>query len=119
MDRRLHFLLPDMDHALAVVNELVQAGADPEQIHALADSGTSLGELPGISDRQIHDTSRRIETVVWDGNPAVFGLALGGVPVTLLVVGRPDAWLPLGVMLAAFWTACTPAHGAGVQVSGD
>ncbi len=97
------FLLPDTDHALAVVNELVQAGVDPEQIHALADSGTYLGELPGASDRQIHDTSRRIEAVLWDGNLVVFGLALG-VLVTLLVVGRLDAWLllPLGVMLASF-----------------
>ena len=84
MDRRLYFLLPDTDHALA-------------------DSGTCLGELPGASDRQIHDTSRRVETVLWDGNLVVFGLALG-VLVTLLVVGRLDAWLllPLGVMLASF-----------------
>jgi hypothetical protein len=103
MDRRLYFLLPDTDHALAVVNELAQAGVDPEQIHALADSGTYLGELPAASNRQIHDTSRRIETVLWDGNLVVFGLALG-VLISLLLVGRLDAWLllPLGVMLASF-----------------
>jgi hypothetical protein len=103
MDRRLYFLLPDRDHALAVVNELAQAGVDTERIHALADSGTYLGELPGASSRQIHGTSRRIETVLWDGNLVVFGLALG-VLISLLVVGGLDAWLllPLGVMLASF-----------------
>ncbi len=103
MNRRLYFLLPDADHALAVVNELTQAGVDPEQVHALANSGTALGGLPKASDRQIHDDARRVETVLWDGNLVVFGLALG-VLVTLLAGGRLDAWLlaPLGVMLATF-----------------
>jgi hypothetical protein len=114
VDRRRYFLLPDTDHALAVVNELVQAGVDPEQIHALADSGSCLGELPGVSDRQIHDASVRIETVLWDGNLVVFGLALG-VPVTLLVVGRPDAWLllPLGVMPASILDGLHTRAGRG------
>jgi hypothetical protein len=103
MDRRLYFLLPDTEHALAVVNELDQTGVDPGRIHALAESTVALGDLPTASIRQINDTARRIETVLWDGNLVVFGLALG-VLITLLVSGNLNAWLlvPLGIMLATF-----------------
>jgi hypothetical protein len=103
MDRRLYFLLPDAGHALAIVNELAQSGIEPERIHTLADSRVALGDLPKASIRQINDTARRVETVLWDGNLVVFGLALG-VLATLLVSGHLSGWLliPLGVMLASF-----------------
>ncbi len=103
MDRRLYFLLPDANHALAVVNELAHTGVEPERIHALADSRVALGELPPASVRQIHDAGRRIETFLWDGNLVVFGLALG-VLLTALVSGNLSGWLlvPLGIMLATF-----------------
>lgn len=102
MDRRLYFLLPDPPHALAVVNELAQAGIDPERVHALADTRVDLGDLPRGSARQINDSARRLEAVLWDGNLVIFGLALG-VLAMLLAGGRVDAWLlvPLGVMLAS------------------
>ena len=103
MDRRLYFLLPDTEHALAVVNELDRTGVDPERIHALGNSTVALNDLPKASIRQINDAARRIETILWDGNLVVFGLAVG-VLITLLVSGNLNAWLlvPLGIMVATF-----------------
>jgi hypothetical protein len=103
MIRRLYFLLPDRDHALSVVNELAGSGIELEQMHTLANSGVSLDGLPEATHAQRHDLAHQLETLLWDGNLVIFGLALG-TALTLWIVNGLTAWLllPLGIMLASF-----------------
>jgi hypothetical protein len=103
MNRRLYFLLPDRAHALSEVNELAGSGLELEDIHALAGRQVSLEGLPEATDAQRHDLAHRIETLLWDGNLVVFGLALGAL-LTLGIINGLTAWLllPLGMMLASF-----------------
>jgi hypothetical protein len=103
MNRRLYFLLPDRGHALSLVNELAGCGLDLDQMHAVANRQASLEGLPLASRAQRKDLAHRLETVLWDGNLVVFGLALGAM-LTLGFVNGLTAWLliPLGVMLITF-----------------
>ena len=103
MNRRLYFLLPDRDHALSLVNELALNGVGDENMHALADQRIRLDELPNATSRQKHDTARRVETILWNANLALFTLAFGGF-ITLLILVGLSGWLLLciAIMVATF-----------------
>jgi hypothetical protein len=103
MNRRLYFLLPDQNHALSVVNELVQSSIDLDQIHALAGPGVQVDALPVATEAQQRDVARRYEKILWNSNLVIFGAA-AGVLVTILASTGPAAWIlaPLTVMLGTF-----------------
>ena len=92
MNRRLYFLLPDKAHALALVNELVGNGIHHQSMHALAGQAVQLDGLPAATRRQNDDIGRHVETLLWNGNPVVFGLALCSL-IALLVTSGFTAWL--------------------------
>jgi len=103
MKRRLYFLLPDTVHAQAVVNDLQAFGINPEAMHALAQPGVGLGDLPAATGRQRADSGARLETILWDGNLAIFTLAFLA-QIALAYSGFSGFWLllPAAVMLVTF-----------------
>ena len=105
MKRRLYFLLPDNWHAAALVSELEIWGIDRSRMHAIAGRGGDVSGLPVASRMQRSDLGARIERYLWDGNLALFFLALVALVVVALL---PLPWwwmlLPAGIMLAAFLT---------------
>jgi len=103
MYRRLYFLLPDREHALAVVNELAANGIREEHMHAVADQQLPLTGLPNTTIRQKHDAGRRVEKLLWNANLTVFGLALGGF-ITLIILYGLTGWLLvcIATMIATF-----------------
>lgn len=103
MERRLYFLIPDRQHALAVVDELTAHGIDQKHMHALGDPRTRLDGLPTASLRQKNDSARRVEKICWNVNMASFALALIALFVIPAVYGL-SWWLlvPAGVMVTNF-----------------
>lgn len=103
MKRRLYFLLPDVDHTRAVIRELALAGVANGQLHVLAGDGIDLQDLPQAGRRQQRDFGRHLETLLWDGNLAVFFIALLALG---FMAWQQVAWywllLPGAVMLANF-----------------
>ena len=101
MKRRLYFLLPDPEHTRTVVKELEASGMGTDAQHVIARPGTDLDGLPVASERQRRDFSARLETVLWDGNLAVFFIALFALLV-MAYLGLGWFWLllPAAVMLA-------------------
>ena len=103
MKRRLYFLLPDVEHARLVVRELLASGLVAGQVHALARPGTDLQDLPYTTRRQRRDLGALLETVLWDGNLALFFIALVAViALAWLQIGWYWLLLPGAVMLATF-----------------
>ena len=103
MKRRLYFLLPDTSHTRSVINDLETSGTGIDAMHVIARPGTDLAGLPAASVKQQKDVAARLETVLWDGNLAVFFIAL----LALLIMAYLDlAWfwllLPAAVMLVTF-----------------
>ena len=103
MDRRLYFLIPDRQHALAVVDELVEHGIKQEQMHTLADKRTRLDGLPRASLGQKNDSTQRAEKIFWNANLACFALALISLIVLPVLYGL-GWWLliPVAVMVVNF-----------------
>lgn len=103
MDRRLYFLIPDRQHALSVVAELVEQGIDRKHIHALGDPRTRLDGLPTASLRQKNGSAKRIEKTCWNINMASFALALIAL-IVLPAVHGPSWWLlaPAAIMVGNF-----------------
>jgi hypothetical protein len=83
MNRRLYFLFPEVEHARRVVEELEQAGVDKDHIHAMARPEIDLSSLPRATPQQKTDRVWFIERLFWNGNLAIFALALIGLLVSL------------------------------------
>jgi len=105
MKRRLYFLLPDTEHAKAVVSELQARGIERDSMHAIAGRGGNVSGLPVASQMQRNDLGARIEHYLWGGNLALFFLALIAM-VMLALLPLPWWWLllPAGIMLVTFLT---------------
>ncbi|MFO1422832.1 MAG: DUF1269 domain-containing protein [Candidatus Competibacteraceae bacterium] len=71
--KRIYFLVPDIDVARLIVNELLVARIEERHIHILAKHGTPLEDLPEASFLQKSDFIPAMER----------GLALGGTIGTL------------------------------------
>ncbi|MDS4030602.1 MAG: DUF1269 domain-containing protein [Candidatus Contendobacter sp.] len=71
--KRIYFLVPDVDLARLIVNELLVARIEERHIHILAKRGTPLEDLPEASFLQKSDFIPAMER----------GLALGGTIGTL------------------------------------
>lgn len=103
MKRRLYFLLPDTGHTQAVVNDLKVFGIRTDAMHTLAKPDVDLIGLPVATGRQRADYGAKLETILWDGNLAIFFIAL----VTLIAMAFTELnwfWLllPATVMLVTF-----------------
>ena len=103
MKRRLYFLIPDVEHTRAVIHELQTTGVPVNQMHVLPGTGIDLQDLPRATGRQQRDFGKRLETLLWDGNLAVFFIALAAL---LLMAWLQPTWywlmLPVAVMLVTF-----------------
>lgn len=87
--RRLYFLVPNVDIAHKVVDELLLARIEVRRMHIIAREGTPLGDLPEASFRQASDFVPALER----------GIAAGGatgIIAGLIAVSLPGAGLVLG-----------------------
>lgn len=101
--RRLYFLVPDIELARTIVDELLIARVTDKHIHILAKRGTPLGDLPEASLLQKSDFIPAVER----------GVALGGFTGTLaglIAVAIPPSFPVIagGIILG------TTLAGAGV-----
>jgi hypothetical protein len=94
MNKRLYFVLPDVDTALAVERELLLAKIEDRRMHFMAKPGTELHDLPRATFFQSSD----IVHGLWLG---LFTGGLTGVGVGLLVRMVPEFsdFLGLGSLL--------------------
>ena len=87
--RRIYFLLPNVDVARKVVDELLLARIAEEYIHVIAKEGTTMADLPEASLAQRSDVVPALER----------GIAVGGATGLLAGVAAitcPPAGLVLG-----------------------
>lgn len=103
MKRRLYFLLPDTGQSRAVVDDLKVLGITTDAMHTLAKPGVNLGDLPVATRRQRRDSAAKLETILWDGNLALFFIALLTM-ITMLYMNVAWYWilLAVAVMLVTF-----------------
>lgn len=109
MRRRLYFLLPSIERARQVVNEMLLARIEERHIHVLAKAGTPLEQLPEATLLQKSDFVHGLEQ----------GLAVGGatgVLAGLVAVSLPSAGLVLGG--GALLGIALAGAGIGAWVSG-
>ena len=103
MNRRLYFLIPNRQHALDVVDELVRHGIDKSHMHAIGDQRTRLDGLPDATLRQRNGGGRRVNKVFWLANLACFAAALLALIIMPKLYGL-NGWLllPVAVMVVNF-----------------
>lgn len=104
MNRRLYFLFPDELHARHAVDKLLdEASVDAHHIHAIAAGEGGYARLPHPTLSQRSDMAGRLETWLWNGNLALFAVALAGF-ITALAEGYLGwAVMALLVMGATFY----------------
>lgn len=100
--RRLYFLVPDIDLARKIVDELLLARIEERHIHVLAQRGTPLEDLPEAGFLQKTDFLPALEQ----------GLALGGA--TGVLAGLVALALPTGLVLGGGAVLAIALAGAGV-----
>jgi hypothetical protein len=102
MRRRLYFLVPGVDVAHKIVNELLLLRIDCDHMHIVARDGTPTGDLPEATILQKTDLIEAAER----------GVAVGGATgmvAGLLAVSFP----PAGLILGGGMVAATMLAGAG------
>ncbi|MGD8926947.1 MAG: DUF1269 domain-containing protein [Thioalkalispiraceae bacterium] len=91
MRRRLYFLLPSVQSAKVVHNELLLAKIDERHQHVIARDGTDLDDLPEADIRQKSDIVHGLQLGVVIG--ALTGLVLAGIALMLdMIVPGIEAW---------------------------
>ncbi|BCO30058.1 hypothetical protein TspCOW1_01610 [Thiohalobacter sp. COW1] len=101
--RRLYFLVPDIETAKAIVDELLLARIEERRIHVLARESTPMGDLPEARLSQKSDLVPALER----------GLAIGGaagILAGIVAVTFP----PAGLVLGGGAILATGLTGAGV-----
>ena len=101
--RRLYFMLPDIDTAKTVVDELLLKRIDDHHSQVVAKVGTELGDLPEASLLQKSDFIPALER----------GLALGGITGALAGIAAVT-FPPAGLILGGGAILGTSLAGAGV-----
>jgi hypothetical protein len=89
MQKKLYFMLPNLETCTQLVTQLKQAGLHEDQIHIVAREGMALERLPKASLLQKTEVVRGIEV----------GLGVGGIAGILgglLAVTFPPAGLAIG-----------------------
>ncbi len=102
MWRRLYLTFPDSDHARQASEELQREGIQREQMHAMSNKGGKLPGLPSANKQQQQDRVWFWERLYWNGNLALFGVALLGFVVTLFTGAGGWAILTAAIMLLTF-----------------
>lgn len=102
MYRRLYFLFPEVGQARRVVEELEHAGVDRGRIHAMARPEIDISALPRATPKQKNDRVWFIERLFWNGNLAIFALALAGLLASLYWGFSAWSALAIAVMLGTF-----------------
>lgn len=101
--RRIYFLVPDIETAKTVTDELLLARIEERHIHVVAKEGTELGDLPKASLLQTSDVIPAVER----------GLAVGGA--TGILAGLAAVTFPpAGVVLGGGAVLATTLIGSGV-----
>ncbi len=101
--RRIYFLLPDLETASTVTDELLLARIEERHIHVIAREGTELGDLPKASLLQTSDVIPAVER----------GLAVGGATGILAGVAAVT-FPPAGVVLGGGAILATALAGSGI-----
>lgn len=101
--RRIYFLIPDLETANKVSDELLLARIDERHIHVIAREGAELGDLPKASLLQTSDVIPAVER----------GLAVGGVTGILAGVAAVT-FPPAGLVLGGGAILATAIAGSGI-----
>jgi uncharacterized membrane protein len=101
--RRLYFLVPDVDHAKKIVDELLLKRIEERHLHVIAKEGTPMADLPEARLAQSSDLMPALERGIAVGGAT--GLVLGIVAVT---------FPPAGVVLGGGAILATSLTGAGI-----
>lgn len=99
MNRRLYFMLPDIDSAHAMLDDLLLARVNADRIHFLARPGTPMENLPeaAISER----------TDLIEGWEIGMGLgALTGLVAGLVAISIPTWWYTKPIPVIATMLIC-------------
>ena len=102
MFRRLNFLLPDIDHAKNVVNELHELGVKDKQIHTLYRHDSPAASLYPASKNLRGDKAEQLENKLWNGNLVFFFIFLVLFIATLITENYLFAIGCLGLMIISF-----------------
>lgn len=101
--RRLYFMVPDIDTANTVVDELLLKRVDDHHIHVVAREGTPMGDLPEANLLQKSDFIPAMER----------GLAVGGITGVLAGIAAVT-FPPAGLILGGGAILGTSLAGAGI-----
>ncbi len=101
--RRIYFLVPDLDSAHKVTEELLLARIEERHIHVIAKEGVELGDLPEASLLQSSDVIPAVER----------GLAVGGATGILAGVAAVT-FPPAGLVLGGGAVLATALVGSGM-----
>ncbi len=101
--RRLYFMVPDIDTANTVVDELLLKRVDEHHIHVVAKEGTPMGDLPEANLLQKSDFIPAMER----------GLAVGGITGVLAGIAAVT-FPPAGLVLGGGAILGTSLAGAGI-----
>ncbi len=83
MNRRLYFILPDVDTSRKVVNDLLLARIDEQHMHFLGKRGTDLLDLPEASSNEKTDIVHGVQVGIFSG-------ALGGAILGIIIYVMQD-----------------------------
>lgn len=109
MKRRLFFVMPDADHALATIGDLERTGIERTHVHAIAGPGVDAKPLPAATSQQQHDGAWRLERLLWNANLWIFAVALAGGIASLYYDSTPGIVLSVAVMLGTLATGAWAA----------
>jgi hypothetical protein len=101
--RRLYFMVPNLDTANTVVDELLLKRVDDHHIHVVAKEGTPMGDLPEANLLQKSDFIPAMER----------GLAVGGITGVLAGIAAVT-FPPAGLVLGGGAILGTSLAGAGI-----
>ena len=87
--RRLYFLVPDVESAKKIVDELLLARIEERHMHVIAKEGTPMEDLPEAKLAQRTDVIPALERGITIGGAA-------GIVAGIVVVSFPPAGLVLG-----------------------
>lgn len=116
--RRLYFLLPNVETAHKVVNDLLLAKIEFRHIHVIAREGTPMEELPEASMLQSSDFVPALERGIAAGGATgvIAGIIAVSVPPAGLVLGG-GAVLGIALAGAGFGALLASMIGAGMPNS--
>ena len=100
MNRRLYFMLPDVNSAHAMLDDLLLARVNANRIHFLAKPGIPMGDLPEMA------ISERTDLI--EGWEIGMGLgAMAGLVAGLVAISIPTWWYTKPIPIVATMVICT------------